>query len=89
MFVLIDIDDFFDINDVFGYYFGDQVLQVVIYCMSDMLGLNMVMVCVGVDIFGVLGEYVKVCLESVQVVFVELFMVVGECLQLLVMVGFV
>ena len=56
MVVLIDIDDFAEINDVLGHRYGDLLLRSVANRLQQTLGNGVFTARIGGDVFGLLGD---------------------------------
>lgn len=56
MVVLIDIDDFAEINDVLGHRYGDLLLRAVANRLQQSLGSSVFLARIGGDVFGLLGD---------------------------------
>lgn len=69
MLVLIDIDDFAEINDVLGHRYGDLLLRAVANRLQQSLGNQVFIARIGGDIFGLLGNTAALLPEKLQALF--------------------
>lgn len=69
MLVLIDIDDFAEINDVLGHRYGDLLLRAVANRLQQSLGNQIFIARIGGDIFGLLGNTAPLLPEKLQALF--------------------
>jgi diguanylate cyclase (GGDEF)-like protein len=75
MVVLIDIDDFAEINDVLGHRYGDLLLRAVATRLQTALGERLFLARIGGDIFGLLGNSSALQPEDLQKLFVDPFII--------------
>jgi diguanylate cyclase (GGDEF)-like protein len=69
MLVLIDIDDFAEINDVLGHRYGDLLLRAVATRLQKALGEKVFLARIGGDVFGLLGSSASLLPEKLQTLF--------------------
>jgi len=69
MLVLIDIDDFAEINDVLGHRYGDLLLRAVANRLQQSLGNQVFIARIGGDVFGLLGNTATLLPEKLQALF--------------------
>ncbi|MBY0572740.1 MAG: EAL domain-containing protein [Undibacterium sp.] len=75
MVVLIDIDDFAEINDVLGHRYGDHILRAVASRLQQALGEEVILSRIAGDIFGLLGASTTLLPEDLQRLFVDPFII--------------
>jgi diguanylate cyclase (GGDEF)-like protein len=75
MLVLIDIDDFAEINDVLGHRYGDLLLRAVATRLQGALGDQAFLARVGGDVFGLLGKAQTLQPIELQKLFVDPFII--------------
>jgi diguanylate cyclase (GGDEF)-like protein len=75
MVVLIDIDDFAEINDVLGHRYGDLLLRSVASRLQQALGDRIFLARIGGDVFGLLGNSTALKPEDLQKMFVDPFII--------------
>lgn len=75
MVVLIDIDEFAEINDVLGHHYGDLLLRSVADRLQRALGNEVFLARVGGDIFGLLGSEFSLQPERLQNLFLDPFII--------------
>jgi diguanylate cyclase (GGDEF)-like protein len=75
MVVLIDIDDFAEINDVLGHRYGDLLLRAVATRLQHALGDQAFLARVGGDVFGLLGKAQTLQPIELQKLFVDPFII--------------
>ncbi|WMW80385.1 EAL domain-containing protein [Undibacterium cyanobacteriorum] len=73
--VLIDIDDFAEINDVLGHRYGDLLLRSVANRLQQSLGGSVFLARVGGDVFGLLGDEKILRPEALQALFHDPFVI--------------
>lgn len=73
MLVLIDIDDFAEINDVLGHHYGDLLLKAVADRLRQELGQETFIARISGDVFGLLGAEARLQPESIRRLFAEPF----------------
>ncbi len=73
MLVLIDIDDFAEINDVLGHHYGDLLLKAVADRLRQELGQEIFIARISGDVFGLLGAEAQLQPEIVRRLFSEAF----------------
>ncbi len=75
MVVLIDIDDFAEINDVLGHRYGDLLLRSVANRLQQALGSAVFLARIGGDVFGLLGDQKALKPELLQALFHDPFVI--------------
>lgn len=75
MVVLIDIDDFAEINDVLGHRYGDLLLRSVANRLQQTLGNGVFLARIGGDVFGLLGDEKSLRPEILQNLFHDPFVI--------------
>lgn len=75
MVVLIDIDDFAEINDVLGHHYGDLLLRAVANRMKQELGESIFLARISGDVFGLLGPEVSLQPEILRLLFAKPFLI--------------
>lgn len=75
MLVLIDIDDFAEINDVLGHRYGDLLLRAVANRLQQTLGNQVFLARIGGDVFGLLGSSTALLPEKLQKLFDDPFII--------------
>jgi diguanylate cyclase (GGDEF)-like protein len=75
MLVLIDIDDFAEINDVLGHRYGDLLLRAVANRLQQSLGSQVFLARIGGDVFGLLGSSTALLPEKLQKLFDDPFII--------------
>lgn len=73
--VLIDIDDFAEINDVLGHRYGDLLLRSVANRLQQSLGGSVFLARIGGDVFGLLGDEKILRPEALQTLFHDPFVI--------------
>nr|WP_315477056.1 EAL domain-containing protein [uncultured Undibacterium sp.] len=73
--VLIDIDDFAEINDVLGHRYGDLLLRAVANRLQLALGNQIFLARIGGDVFGLLGNRFSLTPEKLQKIFEAPFII--------------
>lgn len=75
MVVLVDIDDFAEINDVLGHRYGDLLLRSVANRLQQALGASVFVARIGGDVFGLLGHEKSLRPEVLQQLFHDPFVI--------------
>jgi diguanylate cyclase (GGDEF)-like protein len=75
MVVLIDIDDFAEINDVLGHRYGDLLLRAVANRLQQSLGSAVFLARIGGDVFGLLGDERSLKPEALMRLFHDPFVI--------------
>lgn len=75
MVVLIDIDDFAEINDVLGHHYGDLLLQAVAERLQKGLGASVFLARISGDVFGLLGSELLLHPENLRKLFATPFII--------------
>jgi len=70
---LLDVDQFAEANDMFGYRYGDQLLKAIARRLRDSLPTSCVVARIANDTFGILGEGDVVCPEVLHAIFQQPF----------------
>jgi diguanylate cyclase (GGDEF)-like protein len=73
--ILVDIDDFAEINDVLGHRYGDLLLRAVANRLQHALGKTVFLARIGGDVFGLMGSCIQVQPELIQKIFVDPFII--------------
>jgi diguanylate cyclase (GGDEF)-like protein len=75
MLVLIDIDDFAEINDVLGHHYGDLMLRAVANRLQESLGADIFLARISGDVFGLLGAQDALQPDKLQDLFSSMFLI--------------
>ncbi|MFZ6748870.1 bifunctional diguanylate cyclase/phosphodiesterase [Undibacterium sp. Ren11W] len=75
MLVLIDIDDFAEINDVLGHHYGDLMLRAVASRLQENLGADIFLARISGDVFGLLGDQDALQPDKLQALFSTMFLI--------------
>lgn len=73
--VLIDIDDFAEINDVLGHHYGDLLLRAVANRLQQNLGSDIFLARISGDVFGLLGDSDSLQPDKLQQLFASTFLI--------------
>lgn len=86
---LLDVDQFAEANDMFGYRYGDQLLKAIARRLRDSLPPDSVVARIANDTFGVLGESGLVQPEVLHAIFKQPFDIDGVDHPVSISLGFV
>lgn len=75
MLVLIDIDEFAEINDVLGHHYGDLMLRAVAERLQENLGEDIFLARISGDVFGLLGQQDALQPDKLQQLFSSMFLI--------------
>lgn len=85
--VIVDIDDFSEVNDAFGHPYGDHTLQIVAMRLLDSLGEGATLARIGSDTFGVMGPSRLIDPVALLALFQAPFWVQGDAVMLAATAG--
>ncbi|HEY9029353.1 MAG TPA: EAL domain-containing protein, partial [Burkholderiaceae bacterium] len=86
---LLDVDQFSEVNDMFGHAYGDRLLQAIAQRLVERVGTRCVVARVAGDVFGVLGDESLVQPRVLMPVFDEPFASAGTEYDVSVSIGLV
>ena len=86
---LLDVDQFAEANDMFGYRYGDQLLKMIARRLRESLDDDCVVARIANDTFGVLGPATAVRPDTLQKIFSDPFDIDGVDHPVSISIGFV
>ena len=85
--VLVDVDNFAEINDALGHRYGDALLQAIALRLRSSFEPATLIARLGGDVFGLFGEVQALAPQAVLALFVKPFEVLGETQSVSVTLG--